>query len=376
MNKRPVNTLPPTPRLPTSIRLGLLQEPRMVRTLLSTPLALLLAWAMLLSCNEQSQARSDAGVNTGSSDTAAAPAPKTKENEPAAGKPGSSTKFSYGFSKTNAWAHMNKILSFGPRVANTKGHRACRAYIQRELQEVCDDVQVQEFSVPQQPKKLEMVNIIGRIGLDKQRRILIISHWDTRPWADQEADLGLHKKPIPGANDGASGNAIMLELARVFGEKHPDVGVDLLFTDGEDYGPGLEMMFLGAEYFAKGLSDSQVKSYNYAVLLDMVGDASLDIHPETRSEAVAPLIYSAAMEINKALGFNDFKAQGAYEIYDDHLALIDRGMKIYDFIDFNYKQWHTLDDTIEHCHPDSLESVGRTVENMVYLFPAIYGTVE
>jgi Zn-dependent M28 family amino/carboxypeptidase len=188
-----------------------------------------------------------------------------------------------------------------------------------------------------------------------------------------EDDPALRRRPNDGANDGASGNAVMLELARVFSAKRPEIGIDLLFTDGEDYGPGINMMFLGAKHFADQLSDTQLNSYNYGILLDMVGDRNQDFHPEYNSEGAAPKLYGVAMGINKALGYRSFKEQGAYDVLDDHIPLIERGMKIYDFIDFNYEPWNKTTDRIDKCAPASLESIGRTIENMVYLFPAIYG---
>ncbi|MCC7478640.1 M28 family peptidase [bacterium] len=338
--------------------------------------------ALLLSCNEQSQADTGRSVDIRRQPDKQQPLPPkparpaAEEQQAASGqkKDGKLPEFSRDFNKANAWRHLTKIVSFGPRVPNTKSHRACRNYIQRELLAVCDDVQVQEFQVPHAPDPLELCNIIGRINPENPHRVLILSHWDTRPICDMEEDPALRRIPNDGANDGASGNAVMLELARVYSENPPAVGVDLLFTDGEDYGPGIDMMFLGAKHFAKRLTDSQVKSYNYCVLLDMVGDTNQDFHPEYNSERCAPLIYSAAMEINKALGFNAFKTQGSYDVLDDHIPLIERGLKIYDFIDFNYPDWNKTTDTIDKCDDDSLESIGLTMENLLHLFPAIYGT--
>ncbi len=340
--------------------------------------------ALLLSCNEETQARPGEDASARRQPTAgdkpvAAPVASKQfaDSGSTAAKPADKPgmpNFTREFDKANAWRHLTKIVSFGPRVPNSKSHRACRNYIQRQLLEVCDDVQVQEFKVPLSPDPLELCNIIGRIDPQNPHRVLILSHWDTRPICDMEDDPALRRIPNDGANDGASGNAVMLELARVYSENRPAVGIDLLFTDGEDYGPGIDMMFLGAKHFAKRLTDSQVKSYNYCVLLDMVGDTNQDFHPEYNSERCAPLIYSGAMEINKALGFSAFKSQGAYDVLDDHIPLIERGLKIYDFIDFNYPDWNKTTDTIDKCDDDSLESIGLTMENLVHLFPAIYGT--
>src|SRR5205085_12363251 len=109
-------------------------------------------------------------------------------------------------------------------------------------------VENQNFEVPHSGGPLKMVNLIGRFKVDSPRRILLCAHWDTRPTAEQNPP-GKRDKPIPGANDGASGVAVLLELARAFKAEPPPVGVDLVLFDGEDYGPGMDMMFLGAKYF-------------------------------------------------------------------------------------------------------------------------------
>jgi Zn-dependent M28 family amino/carboxypeptidase len=244
-----------------------------------------------------------------------------------------------------------------------------------QLKLYCDTVQEQVFTVDIARGRLRMYNIIGRINPTSEQRILLLAHWDTRPTADLNPP-GKRNQPIQGANDGASGVAVLLELARVFAERPPSVGVDILLTDGEDYGPGMGMMFLGAKHFASQLTTEEVNSYNYGILLDMIGDASLDIHPETHSESPAGRVYQTAYEVSRALGYSNFKLSGAYQIFDDHLPLIERGIRVYNFIDFNYPYWHTTEDTLDKCSPESLEVVGRTVENLVYLYPAIYGPDE
>jgi glutaminyl-peptide cyclotransferase len=319
--------------------------------------------ALLSGCPQQD---SQAAVSQRPADTAVLA--KATPVAEAAAKP----EYTRYFDADRAWKHLHNQLGFGYRVPNTPGHRTCRKYLEQELLVTCDKVEKQEFTVPVGGKNLEMVNLIGRIGLDKPRRIILAAHWDTRPTADFNP-RGSRNQPIAGANDGASGVAVVLELARVFKENPPAVGIDYILFDGEDYGPGIDMMFLGAKHFAKKLSGAQVAQYNYGILLDMIGDRNLDIHPESNSENVAPLLFTTAQAISEDLGFRCFKTQGGYEIMDDHLALIARGIKMYDFIDFTYPYWHTTEDTEDKCSAESLEAVGLTVENMIYLFPAIYG---
>jgi glutaminyl-peptide cyclotransferase len=248
---------------------------------------------------------------------------------------------------------------------------ACRKYIAQYLLAHCDAVEQQEFTVPLAGQTLPMVNLIGRFKVTEPRRVLLAAHWDSRPTADMNPE-GQRDQPIAGANDGASGVAVLLELARLFHEQAPPVGVDLVFFDGEDYGPGLDMMFLGAKHFAKGLTARQIAAYNYGVLLDMIGDRQLDIRPENNSEATASDVYAVASAISEKLGYRAFKQNGAIAILDDHLSLNERGMHVYDFIDFDYQWWHTTQDTEDKCSKESLQIVGRVLENMVYKFPHIY----
>jgi glutaminyl-peptide cyclotransferase len=298
------------------------------------------------------------------------PPPATADVKPAKeAKP--AVALSQRFNAANAWMHLHQQVSMGPRVPGSKSHLACLKYLQKSLLQHCDAVEQQEFQVSVNGRALPMVNIIGRFNVAAPRRILLAAHWDSRPTADMNPE-GQRNQPIAGANDGASGVAVLLELARVSREAPPEIGVDLVLFDGEDYGPGLDMMFLGAKHFASRLTSRQVAAYNYGILLDMIGDRQLDIRPENNSEAVAGDVYAVALSLSEKLGYRAFKEAGGITIMDDHLPLIARGVRMYDFIDFNYDYWHTTQDTEDKCGAQSLEAVGRVVENMVYRFPDIY----
>ncbi len=321
---------------------------------------LLMAMLFLASCNGQ---------------------PSANEKPPPPPPPPAEIEYSTLFSPNRAWAHLITQLSFGVRVPGTAGHRNCREYIKQELLKTCDVVEEQVFTVDLRNQgSTKMYNIIGRINLNAERRIILAAHWDTRPTADYNP-IGQRDQPIPGANDGASGVAVLLELAQVFKTIPPDIGVDFVFFDGEDWGD-IERgeMFYGSKYFAEQISAEQVEQYNYGILLDMIGDRELNIHPESNSEGRAGLVFATAVEVSKALGYHCFKTRGTLEITDDHIPLINKGIRMYDFIDFHYTDlpgegtsyWHTTQDTHDKCSKDSLEAVGRTVENMVYLYPKLY----
>jgi hypothetical protein len=313
--------------------------------------------ALLISCNGSQSAQAQSPADTNGDDT------------------DRQVGFTTYFDADHAWSYLVKQVEFGYRVPGTNGHRSCRRWLEAELGQYCDEVELQEFTrqLPPDHVDVKMWNIIGRLNPDAERRILLAAHWDTRPWADRDPKMSNRNLPIDGANDGASGVAVLLELARVFSENPPSVGVDILLTDGEDYGPGFTTMFMGADHFANKLTINDVRRYNYGILLDMIGDKDLDIHPERNSESAAGRIYAVAYEYADALGYMAFKAGGGYDIIDDHLPLINRGIRMYDFIDFNYEYWHTIEDTVDKCSRDSLEAVGRVVENIVYLSPEIYG---
>lgn len=267
------------------------------------------------------------------------------------------------FDAARAFADLRKQVAFGPRVPGTKGHAACRDWILSELEKSCPGQVVrQDKSVLVRGVRVPLSNIGARINPDAPTQILLCAHWDTRPTADQEIDAARRRKPIEGANDGASGVAVLLELARNFAANKPSVGVQIVFFDGEDYGPGLEHMFLGAKaYAAKPLFPKP----NFGILIDMIGDKDLGIFREVNSDRVAPEINALVFKAAKDLGIKAFVDEQRHEIMDDHLPLQERGWKIIDLIDFDYGPWHTLDDTVAQCSPDSLKAVGDVLNKVV-----------
>jgi glutaminyl-peptide cyclotransferase len=267
---------------------------------------------------------------------------------------------------------LKKQCSFGPRYAGVPGHKACADFIKTELAKTSDQVIARQFDETIRGKALRFQNIFGVFNPDAKRFILLCAHWDTRPEADREIDPVKQKKPILGANDGASGVAVLLEMARNFHDKNPKVGVVMAFFDGEDYGPGEADMYVGSRHFAQQWkTDVRPKgreiSYDYGILLDMVGDKDLDILRESTSVTSAPAVVERVWSTAKRLGHSDaFKETGDYAINDDHVPLIFGGIKCIDVIDFNYGPWHTLDDTPDKCSAKSLQTVGEVIESVIY----------
>lgn len=281
------------------------------------------------------------------------------------------TEASKTFQPSRAYADLQKQVAFGPRVPNTPGHIACRDWIESELKKTCTNVRLQPLTHTwsRDHSERKMWNIIGEQNWkDAKIRVALYAHWDTRPIADQEDDPTRASKPIPGANDGASGVAVLLELARVLKETHPEVGIEYVFTDGEDLGPGLDEMFLGARVFANAKQDPKP---DYGILLDMIGDKDLTVPMEPNSLHYAGNLlfdlYNHASSIG--LGSTFPKVEGP-EIEDDHMPLNEAGLKTIDLIDFTYPSWHTLNDTPDKCSAESLGKVGKLLQTWLEKHPA------
>ena len=227
------------------------------------------------------------------------------------------------------------------------------------MKKSCDNVRTSPFSHiwSQTQQAIPMWNILGEQDYkDSPVKIALFAHWDTRPSADQEQDPDRRSQPIPGANDGASGVAVLLELMKEMKGKHPGVGILFVMIDGEDLGPGEDEMYLGAVHFAKNLPTPKPQ---YGILLDMIGGKNLRVPKEVNSAYGAPLLTKLLFTHAARIGLSStFPNAEGMVIDDDHLPFIRAGVPTVDLIDLTYPQWHTLSDTPEHCSPKSLESVG------------------
>jgi len=271
------------------------------------------------------------------------------------------------FKGTTAFSYVEKQMSFGPRIPNTPGHDKMGDWLLAELRARADTVTVQDFPwTTKKGAKLRLRNFFARFRPQATDRILFLAHWDTRPFADKSQNLGQQRMPVPGANDGASGVAVLLGVADALKAKPATVGVDLLFVDGEDYGSFEDSTetLIGARYFAK----HQPPGYTtlYAVLLDMVGDKDLQFYQEGYSMASAPEVVQRVWQTADRLGYSKvFIARAGQTLIDDHVPLQQAGIRAIDVIDFDFPYHHTTEDTIDKVSAESLQIVGDVAVSLV-----------
>ena len=270
------------------------------------------------------------------------------------------------FNEDRAFEHLEKQCELGVRYPGSDGIELCRDYIINELTKSNAEIELQNFSVVLNEEEIDGVNILASFYPQMSRRILLGAHYDTRPWADKEEDVTLHNTPILGANDAASGVAVLLELAEIISTRQPQqFGIDMVFFDLEDMGAYGEnkSWCLGSSYFANNYSDPKPEK---AIVIDMIGDTDLSINMEYSSYHNSPNLVKEVWEIADQLGFNEFKPRIINQIYDDHYPLIAIGINAIVVIDFEYPSWHTLEDTPDKCSPHSLGVVGKTMVNLIY----------
>jgi Zn-dependent M28 family amino/carboxypeptidase len=271
---------------------------------------------------------------------------------------------SQAFDGAAAFARLKEQCDFGPRVPGTTGHTRCLDYLVKSLQATTTDVARQEFTFDDNGKPLRMTNVVAKYAGGSAPATLLCAHWDTRPTADMESDPARRKQPILGANDGASGVAVLLELARMLQRRPPPGPVWIVLFDGEDLGPDVDRMFLGSRHFADTLAADTPRQ---GVLLDMIGDRDLAIYHEGNSLVGAREVVDAVWAVAKRLGHERyFIPRERHTISDDHIPLMAKGLAVADLIDFDYPPWHTLGDTVDKCSSESLKVVGSVVAAWVY----------
>jgi glutaminyl-peptide cyclotransferase len=271
------------------------------------------------------------------------------------------------FNGQTAFGYVQQQMSFGPRIPGTPAHRGTGDWILSQLRTRADTVIVQEIRhVTKAGQTLPLRNFFARFQPAATERVLFLAHWDTRPHADQSQNLGLQRLPVPGANDGASGVAVLLGVADVLKQRAPALGVDLLFVDGEDFGNFADStdVLIGSRWFAA----HQPPGYQplFAVLFDMVGDKDLQIYQEGNSLAVAPEVVQRVWRAAADLGYERvFVPSARHTLTDDHVSLQRAGIHTIDVVDFDYAFWHTTEDTIDKVSAAILQIVGDVAVALV-----------
>jgi glutaminyl-peptide cyclotransferase len=276
---------------------------------------------------------------------------------------------STGFSGNAAYGYAKAQVEFGARVPGTAAAQKAGDWIIRQMRSRADTVIVQAFTyTTADGRKLPLRNIIARFRPELPDRVLYVTHWDSRPKSESGTTEAERKMPVPGANDGASGVGMFVALGDALKRTKPTVGVDLLFTDGEDYGefgpPEVDVL-IGAKYFAAHPPSPGYKPV-FGVLWDMIGDRDLRIPYEMNSFQQVPDVVSRVWQTAADLGYGDvFVQESGGLITDDHIPLLNAGMKVIDVIDLTYPSHHTPYDTMDKISAKSLSAVGDVATALV-----------
>jgi len=287
------------------------------------------------------------------------------------------------FNADSAYSYVDKQVAFGPRVPNTKPHDLCADYLAGELKRFGADVIVQDAPVTAfDGTELKAKNIIGQYNKEKKNRVLLYAHWDSRPFADHDPDPKMRNTPIPGANDGASGVGVLMEIARQINKAGINIGVDIIFFDAEDYGTPehLDLPYkpdtwcLGTQYWC---NHPHVEDYSarWGILLDMVGAPDAVFYKELYSKKFAPDLLDRVWNTAADLGYlSYFSFEDGGQIVDDHVYVNNlRHIPSIDIIqhepmsDTNFNAyWHTLKDDMSNIDKATLKAVGQTVLQVIY----------
>ena len=283
--------------------------------------------------------------------------------------PGSCSRPAIAFDGKRAFSLLERQCAFGPRYPGSDAHDSCFAYLVATLRASARVVQVDTFTYdsPILKKQVRLMNVVARFRPELTQRVLLGAHWDTRPWADRDPVPAKRRLPIVGANDGASGVAVLLELARMLGNgrNQPTVGVDIALFDGEDLGTDADPsgFFRGSNRYVEWKSGE--KPPIFAVVIDMVGSKTMVLHWEGNSRKMASNIVDLVWEEARSLGVRTFRSDVRHTVFDDHIPFLNAGIPAIDVIDFDYPYWHTTHDTPDKCSAESLEGVGAVLLSVV-----------
>jgi len=282
------------------------------------------------------------------------------------------------FDADSAFAFVKAQVDFGPRIPSTEAHARCAAYLLASFKKYGADVSEQNSKVSTYDGKTHQLrNIIAKFHPEKTKRVLISAHWDSRPFSDQDSDPNNQNKAFETANDGASGVGVILEMARLIQQKSPNIGVDFILWDIEDYGksndqsPNETTWCLGSQHWAKNPTFGTNKPI-YAINLDMVGGSNAQFTQDAVSRQYAPDIVSKVWKIADEIGYgNYFINMTSGNIIDDHFWMNQAGVKSIDIIHYSdnsgfYINWHTQLDNMNNIDRNTLKATGQTVLETIY----------
>ncbi len=286
------------------------------------------------------------------------------------------------FNADSAFNFVARQVAFGPRVPNSEAHRQAGKWLTETLGRFSDTIYLQETRVrAYDGTVLNIKNIIGVFQPENRRRILLCAHWDSRPYADYDPDPANHFTPIDGANDGASGVGVLLEIARLISQQAPDVGIDIIFFDAEDYGrhrfsnlPDRDTWALGSQHWARNPHRPDYFA-RFGILLDMVGASDPQFKREGYSMLYAPNIVRKVWEAANRLGYGHIflNRDGGFVTDDHYYVNTIRNIPTINIIHQDettehgfFPQWHTLGDNMEVIDPITLRAVGETVLSVIY----------
>ena len=273
------------------------------------------------------------------------------------------------FDGDRAYQYLVDQVDFGPRVPGSQAASDCRSYFIDHFRTLGLRVDSQAFTFfdPYSKTDIRLVNLIVQYGdhSETKDRMLLVAHYDSRPRTDYASDTALRTQPLAGANDGASGVAVLMEIANLLAGQAPDCRVDLLLVDGEDWGRAGDDQYymLGSKEFGRRVDRSV---YRFGIVLDMIGDRDLQIYREQFSEQFATEVNNMVFDVASRIGATSFIDTVRYAIKDDHLSLNVAGIPTVDLIDFDYPYWHTENDTPDKCSAASLQEVGNVVAHIIY----------
>ncbi len=285
------------------------------------------------------------------------------------------------YNADSAYVFVANQVAFGPRVPNTDAHKKCGDYMVATLQRFGAEVTEQRVQLKAYNNTiLDARNIIGSFNPEQKTRIFLCAHWDSRPYSDNDTDAANYHTPVQGANDGASGVGVLLELARLMQQVPPTIGVDIILFDAEDYGrPSFDKsadigdsFCLGSQYWSRNPHKEGYKP-KYGILLDMVGGKNPTFLQEYFSMLYAPDVMKMVWKKAHQLGYQDyFISQPGNPVIDDHYYINKiANIPCIDIIHYSNQTgfvdtWHTIYDTMENIDKTTLGVVGRVVTAVVY----------